>query len=263
MIWNVFLVFSLLANTKADDIYATPIYIEAGSHDVITLPLENDNYDDISWFKSQYSTNESHFIGTKLCSNNHYFPSNLKYTCLRNHFYLYEVSNDYDGLFNAKITYNSTVLNFYYNLTVIAPIKFPSCFVLSEYLTNDYCLIRINCTQNPLKTTILYNHTQSDWMLNIKHSPNMPSNYQTKVTYRTFTKLFSHSYPFSELCTTAEYETLESLDDFESIAIAATAICLCLTIAGCVYLYIQRRILLSLCSCSHSPEEKIKISTLY
>ncbi|AEF59061.1 E3 CR1-beta [Simian adenovirus 20] len=265
MTWNGCLAFllSLVSLLSATDFKAEQIYAERGSHTVITLPLEYETSYDITWYKADSGSNNTnlYFSGTRLCHKDTYFGSYLHYTCLKNKFYLYSISDNYAGLYNAKATNNVTVTNFYYNLTVIEPIRTPNCFVSSEYLTKDYCIIFVNCTQNRLRTTVIYNNSKSDWVLNIKSVPNMSSQVKLQVTYQTFTKEFSYYYPFNELCQTIESQT-DFNHYFDFIALAVIIVCSCFIIAASVYLYLQRKTLLSLFSCGYK-KEKIKLSTIY
>lgn len=262
MNWSTYLAFllSLVNILHAAELQATQVYAESGGHVVITLPLDYDNSHDITWYKADSNNTQLYFSGKKLCYKNTYFPSYLRYTCLNNKFYLYDISESYAGLYNAKIADNVSVTNFYYNLSVIEPIHMPNCFVRSEYLTNDYCIIFVNCTQNRLRTTVIYNNSQADWVLNIKSTPGMISEIQVQVTYKTFTKKFSYNYPFHELCETIESQT--NSEDYSGFIALAVIVCSCFIVAGCVYLYFQRQDLLSLCSCGYK-KERIKISTLY
>nr|WNA17603.1 E3 CR1-bate1 [Simian adenovirus GZ3-12] len=258
MIWSIGLAFFWLLSAKATIFHR---YVEEGTNTLFTIPETIKAADKVSWYKGSLSDGNHSFSGQTLCIQETYFKSELQYSCIKNFFHLYNISKPYEGIYNAKVSDNSSTRNFYFNLTVIKAISIPICEFSSQFLTETYCLITINCTKNPLHTTIIYNHTQSPWVLNLKFSPRMPSQFLTQVTVSNISKQFGFHYPFHELCEIieAEYEP----DYFTYIALGVIVVCLCFVIGGCVYLYIQRKILLSLCSCGYKAEERIKISTLY
>lgn len=263
MTWKIGLAFFWLLSTKASEIIFQR-YAEEGTNAIFTIPTEITKAQQISWHKGLLSVGnhtDSFFKGKTLCNQETYFQSELQYSCVKSVFHLYNISSSYAGAYNAKVTDNSSIQNFYFNLTVIKPISFPTCEFSSTFLTATYCLITIDCTKNSLHTTIIYNHTQSPWALNLKFSPHMPSQFIAQVTVFNVSKQFDIYYPFHELCATIEAQS--EPDYFTYIAFAVIIVCLCFVIGGCVYLYIQRKILLSLCSCGYKTEERIKISTLY
>lgn len=265
MTWNLGLAFYFwLLSAQASKINIFNKYAEEGTNTIFTIPAKITKPYTISWYKGTLSdSNYTHsfFSGKTLCVQDTYFPSEILYSCIKNVFHLYNITSDYAGIYNAKISDNTSTQNFYFNLTVIKTIQVPICEFSSRFLSDTYCLITIDCTKNHLHTTIIYNHTQSPWTFNLKFSPHIPSEFIAQVTVFNLSKQFNIYYPFNELCET--FEAQSEPDYFTYVALAVIIICLCFVIGGCVYLYIQRKILLSLCSCGYKTEERIKISTLY
>lgn len=176
---------------------------------------EPNNTDDIKWFKENLaSISESLFSGRALCMKKIPFSSHLHFECDGYNLHLLWLYYDYSGIYNVQKTVNNTVLNTYYNVTVVQ-IKKPNCEVTSTYLSSDYCLIQINCTSHNQHTKVIYGGNTTAWYANLKGGKHLKNNYQTNVSVGNVYQIFNHTYEFSDLCQTMNY--LEYHEDYVTI----------------------------------------------
>lgn len=225
------------------------VYVRAGSN--LTLQSFYSPYPEdmprVTWYLQVFdSLFERHtippfFTGVILCDISgdiqhvwNHWP--LQFNCINKSLHIINLKPSDEGLYNVKVLKDSIQHNTYFRVHVISFPK-PECNITTTYLSDDYCLINIDCSQLPYPAKVYYNGNESKLHYYLSErggKKNLPNYFTVGYRYRDLRQNYTVEYPFNELCT--DIIALETGADFTPIFIVTLVVSIIVIVIGITYL---------------------------